>query len=242
MSSLPRPSEEEFLEKALRDCEDELVSSLSGVDTQELYKEFLKRFLLSDESCTSFTSLDSSLDSQLQVRYLMRLASEKVKTDSALGHNLIRVLEKEGVPSSLTGKLEQADINDGPTDDSGTEGSLSAIAVVEAGDVALTQEDVKSLTDLLVNVSYKWKEIAISLGLGLNQRTDCEEKSNTISLAQCIELWISINSDATLKVLTNALSSNTVGEKMLSEKVRKEVLTAKQPKCSQKEKNLSCWV
>ena len=39
----------------------------------------------------------------------MRLASERVKTDPPLGHNLIEVLDTlEGVPSSLTDKLKQA--------------------------------------------------------------------------------------------------------------------------------------
>ena len=112
-----------FLEK-LRDCEDELVSSLSGVDTQELCDKFFEGCLLSSVSHTRFTSLDhSSLKPKLQVRYLVRLASERVKTDPALGHNLIEVLDTlEGVPSSLTDKLKQAmtDTNEGPTDDSDT--------------------------------------------------------------------------------------------------------------------------
>ena len=69
-----------------------------------------------------------------------------------------------------------------------------------------------------------------------NQRTDCEGKSNIISLSQCIEFWISINSNATLKELTNALGSGIVGQKMLSIKVRNIVLEAKLTKCSQKEK------
>ena len=155
--------------KVLRDGEDELVSSLSGVNIQELCKEFLKRCLLSNETYTHFTSLDSSLDSQLQVRYLLRLASERVKTDPALGHNLIEVLDTlEGVPSSLTDKLNQAmaGTNEGPTDD--FVGGLSATTVEEAGeekDIVLTQDDVSLLTDLLAQVSHKWVEIAISLGL-----------------------------------------------------------------------------
>ena len=110
----------------------------------------------------------------------MRLASEKVKTDPPLGHNLIEVLDTlEGVPSSLTDKLKQAmaDTNEGPTDDSDIVGGLSATAVGEADeekDIVLTDKHVCLLTELLTKVSYKWLEIAISLGLQENEQADCK--------------------------------------------------------------------
>ena len=167
-----------FLEK-LRDCEDELVSSLSGEDTRELCDKFFEGRLLSSESHAHFTSLDHSrLKPQLQVRYLVRLASERVKTDPALGHNLIEVLDTlEGVPSSLTDKLIQAmaDTNEGPTDDSDSVGGLSATALGEANDIFLTREDVSLLTELLTNVRDKWEEIATVLGLQDYERADCKE-------------------------------------------------------------------
>ena len=240
MSSLPLPSEKMFLEKALRDNEDELVSSMTKGSIQELCDKFFEGSLLSSESHAHFTSLDHSrLKPQLQVRYLVRLASERVKTDPALGHNLIEVLDTlEGVPSSLTDKLKQAmaDTNERPTDDSDTERGLSATAVGEACDIVLTPEDVSLLTELLAQVSHKWVEIAISLNLRKNERADCEGKTNIISLSQCIEFWISNNSNATLKKLRNVLSSDTVGEKILSIEIGNIVLEAKQTKRNQKEK------
>ena len=241
MSSRPVPFEK-FPVKVLRDYEDELVSSLCGVDTQELCDKFFERCLLSSESHAHFTSLDHSrLKPQLQVRYLMRLASERVKTDPALGHNLIEVLDTlEGVPSSLTDKLKQAmaDTNEGPTDDK--VGGLSATFVGEAGekkDNVLTQEDISLLTELLSKVSHKWLEIAISLGLQENERADCKGETNTISLSRSIGFWIANSSKPTLKKLTNSLSSATVGRKNISKEVEERFLTARSASCSQN-KNL----
>ena len=239
MSSLPLPTEKMFLEKVLKDCEDDLVSSLSGVNTQELCKKFSKSCLLSKESYISYTSLDSSLDSQLQVRYLVRLASERVKTDPALGYNLIEVLDTlEGVPSSLTDKLNQtmADTNEGPTDDSDTVGGLSATAMEKAGeekDIILIQKDVRLLTELLTEISHKWLEIAISLGLLENERADCKGETNKISLSQSIGFWIANSFKPTLKKLINALSSNTVGGKNVSKEVEGKFLAYRSTSCSQ---------
>ena len=225
--SLPRPSEKEFLDIALRDCEDELVSSLSGVDPQELCDKFSERCLLSSESHAHFASLDHSrLKSQLQVRYLVRLASERVKTDPALGHNFIELLDTlEGVHSSLTDKLKQAmaDTNEGPTDDSDTVGGLTATAVREASeekDIVLTRENVSLLTELLAKARDKWEEIATLLGLQDYERADCKGNSNLLSLARSIEFWISKDSKATLKKLANALS--VVGKYDISEEVLKK--------------------
>ena len=224
--------EKMFLE-TLRDCEDELVS-LSGVDTQELCDKLFEGCLLSSESHAHFTSLDHSrLKPQLQVRYLVRLASDRVKTDPALGHNLIEVLDTlEGVPSSLTDKLKQAmtDTNAGPTDDSDTVGGLSATADEEASekkDIVLTQEDISFLMELLSKVSHKWLEIAISLGLQENEQADCKGETNMISVSRSIGYWVSNSSKPTLKKLTNALSSPIVGRKTVSKEVEEKFLAAR---------------
>ena len=229
MSSLPLPSEKIFLEKVLRDCEDELVSSMTKGSTQELCDQLFVKGLLSGESRAHFTSLDHSrLKPQLQVRYLVRLASERVKTDPALGHNLIEVLDTlEGVPSSLTDKLKQAmaDTNEGPTDDSDTVGGLSATAVGEAGEeknIVLTRQDISLLTELLSKVRDKWEEIATLLGLQDYERADCKGKSNLLSLSESLEFWISNDSKATLKKLINALI--IVGRRNISKEVKEKLM------------------
>ena len=239
MSSLPVPFEK-FPVRLLRDSEDELVSSLSEVNTQDLCDRFFEGCLLSSESRAHFISLHHSwLKPQLQVRYLVRLASERVKTDLALGHNLIEVLDTlEGVPSSLTDKLKQAmaDTNEGPTDDSDTEGGLSATAVGEASeekDIVLTREDLSILMESLSKISNKWQEIAVSLGLQENEQADCKEETNTISLSRSIGFWIANRSKPTLKKLTHALSSATVGRKNISKEVEGRILTARFTSCSQ---------
>ena len=234
LSSLPIHFEKMFLEK-LRDCEDELVSSLSKVDAQELCVKFFERCLLSSESHAHFTSLDHSrLKLQLQVRYLVRLASERVKTDPALGHNLIEVLDTlEGVPSSLTDKLKQAmtDTNEGPTDDSDTEGGLSATAVREASeekDILLTEKDVTLLTELLAKISDKWEEVAISLGLQRHGIADCKAGRNIRSLYNVVVFWIDNHSNTTLKKLTDTLCSGFVNESRLVESVEEKVKKSKE--------------
>ena len=231
-----------YFEMRLRDFEDELVSLLSGVDTQELCDKFFEGCLLSSESHAHFTSLDHSrLKPQLQVRYLVRLASERVKTDPALGHNLIEVLDTlEGVPSSLTDKLKQAmaDTNEGPTDDSDTVGGLSATAVGGAGeekDIVLTRQDLSLLMELLARVRDMWEEIATLLGLRDYGRADCKGKSNLLSLSKSLEFWISNDSKATLKKLTNSLI--TVGRYNLSEEVKEKLMRTKETRLTSQSKS-----
>ena len=237
VSSLPV-----YFEMRLRDFEDELVSLLSGVDTQELCDKFFEGCLLSSESHAHFTSLDhSKLKSQLQVRYLVRLASERVKTDPALGHNLVEVLDTlEGVPSSLTDKLKQAmvDTNEGPTDDSDTVEGLSATAVGGAGeekDIVLTRPDLSLLMELLARVRDMWEKIATLLGLRDYERADCKGKSNLLSLSKSLEFWISNDSKATLKKLTNSLI--TVGRYNLSEEVKEKLMRTKETRLTSQSKS-----
>ena len=228
MSSLPRPSEKEFLEKALRNCEDELISSLSGVDTQELCDKFFEGCLLSSESHAQFTSLDHSrLKLQLQVRYLLRLASERVKTDPALGHNLIKVLDTlEGVPSSLTDKLKQAMTD---TNEDFEAAGVSSVAISHEDsehEIVFSKRDENMLTELLVGVSHKWEEVAISLGLQQHEIAECNTGSNITSLYKLVGFWLANHSNTTLKKLTDTLCSRLVNETRLATSVEEEVITS----------------
>ena len=100
-------------------------------------------------------------------------------------------------------------------------------------DIVLTQDDVSLLTEWLTPVSHKWEQIAVSLGLEKYERVKCEGNDIIISLTNCIEHWIN-NSKATLKKLTDTLSSKTVGQKTLSEEVKEKFLKLRRP-CKQKE-------
>ena len=117
-----------------------------------------------------------------------------------------------------------ADTNEGPTDDSDTEGGLSVTAVGESGEeknIVLTREDASLLTELLAKVRDKWEEIAALLGLQDYEKADFRGKSNLLSLSESIEFWVSNDSKATLKKLTNALI--IVGRRNISEEVEEKI-------------------
>ena len=213
-----------FLEK-LRDCEDELVSSLSKVDAQELCEKFFEGSLLSSESHAHFTSLDHSrLKPQLQVRYLVRLASERVKTDPALGYNLIEVLDAlEGVPSSLTDKLNQAMADSNKNLEAAGVSSVAISHKDSEQEIGFSTRDISMLTDLLSKISDKWEEVAISLGLKQHEIAECKAGSNAISLYKVVGFWLANHSNTTLKKLTDTLCSGLVNESRLAESVEEEV-------------------
>ena len=229
------------METVLRECEDELVSLLRKENGTKLCVKLHEYCILSEESCDNFTSLDhSSLKPELQARYLVRLVSKEVITDPAVGENLVELLNKmKSVPSSITDKLLQATAvpNTELTDDSDAVGGVSATAMggdMKEQDIVLTRDDISFLTELLTPVSHKWEEIAISLGLREHDRANCKGETNIISLTKSLGHWINNNSKATLKKLTDTLSSETVGRKILSEEVKENFLKLRRP-CKQKE-------
>ena len=229
------------METVLRECEDELVSLLCKENGTELCDKLHEYCILSEESCDNFNSLDhSSLKPELHARYLVRLVSKEVITDPAVGENLVELLNTmKSVPSSITDKLSQATAvpNTELTDDSDAVGGVSATAMggdTTEQDIVLTQDDISFLTEWLTPVSHKWVEIAISLGLREHERANCKGETNIISLTKSLEHWINNNSKATLKKLTDTLSSETVGRKMLSEEVKENFLKLRRP-CKQKE-------
>ena len=232
------------METVLRECEDELVSLLCKENETELCDKLHEYCILSEESCDNFTSLDhNSLKPELQARYLVRLVSKEVTTDQAVGENLIELLNTmKSVPSSITDKLSQAMAipNTELTDDSDAVGGVSATAMggdTKEQDIVLTQDDVSLLTEWLTPVSHKWEQIAISLGLEKYERVKCEGNDIIISLTNCIEHWIN-NSKATLKTLTDTLSSKTVGQKTLSEEVKEKFLKLRRPCTKQEESTI----
>ena len=227
--------------KVLNDCEDELVSLLSNVNGTELCDKFSERCLLSKESRTLYTSLDHSrLKPELQVRYLVRLVSNEVKTDPAVGENPVEFLDAmKCVPSSLIDKLHQAMAfpNTDLTDHFDTVGGVSATAMggdMEEPDIVLTPNDVSLLTEWLTPASHRWVEIAISLGLREHEIANCKGETNIISLFKCIAYWIN-NSNATLRKLTDTLSSDTIGFKTLSEEVKEKSNELSRP-CKKRKK------
>ena len=215
---------EKFLE-VLRVREDELVSALGlnvrelGLNVRELCDKFFERCLLSSESHAHFISLDHSrLKPQLQVRYLVRLVSERAKTDPALGHNLIEVLDTlEGVPSSLTDELKRAVAANvqGFTEGS----SITGVSPVTVEEIVFTEEDLRRLAECLVKVTPKWQLVALSLEIPPHE-IDCIKDSCLKScLCRCIKLWLA-RANPSLKKLKAALCSKLVNELHLAESLQ----------------------
>ena len=212
---------EKFLE-VLRVREDELVSAL-GLNVSELCDKFFESCLLSSESHAHFTSLDHSrLKPQLQVRYLVRLVSERAKKDPALGHNLIEILDTlEGVPRYLTDELKRAVAANvqGLTKGSG----ITGVSPGTVEEIVFTTEDHWRLTEWLVKVSPKWKLVALSLGTPMHEISCINDADMKYCLFKCIGFWLANSSNPTLKKLKAALCSKLVCEPLLAKSLQEEV-------------------
>ena len=219
---------DKFLD-VLRVHEDELVFTL-GVNVRALCENFCSEGLLSCESRAHFTSLDHSrLTPQFLVRYLVRLASERIKTDLAWGHNLIKVLNMEGVPSSLTDELNRVVDVRGPTKHSGIVGVLPVkVAGETAGhkeqEIVFTKKDQSKLTEWLVTVSHKWKALALLLGIPVQEISFVNEK---YSLYKCLGIWLAGSPNPTWSKLKAALCSKLVCEAVLAQSLEETVKNAK---------------
>ena len=210
---------EKFLE-ALRVREDKLVSAL-GLNVQEICDKFFEKGLLSGESHSHFASLDHSrLKPQLQVRYLVRLASERVKIYPALGHDLIEVLKvSKGVPSSLTDELAVAANVQGLTEGSG----LMGVSPGTVEDIVFTEKDQGRLTEWLMAASHKWNLVALSLGTPMHAVSCVNDSDMKYCLFKSIGYWLANSSNPTLKELKAALRSNLVSEFRLAESLQEAV-------------------
>ena len=232
MSSLPLPSEEEYLLKVLEDCEKDLVQAWCQGDLVVLCEKFFQSCIISGESLAFFKSLDHSrLERPLVARYLLRLARAGVTADVALWESLVEVLDTvEGMPGSLVDKLKQCTgggAASGPTSVAEPAGPAATGTGKVNNDIILVEGDVGLLTELLAEVSHKWEELAISLGLLKHERPDHTCNKKMINLNESLSVWIAKHSDASLSKLCKALCSETVGESRAGEELKDKFLDAK---------------
>ena len=172
------------------------------------------------EGFSRFSCLDHSrLEPQLQVRYLLRLVSERAKTDQMVLKKLLALLETLKAPSSLVDKLKSLLKTSSGGPGSGSEVTQDLPMEVKKEDIVLTTLDISWLTESLVKVSHKWELIAISLGLLQYERANCKGDNNIVALTNCLECWISSNSNATLMKVKESLCSDTVGETRLAAEI-----------------------
>ena len=214
----------------LNDCEEDLISELSDADSVRLCKDLFQACIITSDMCNLFTSLDHSrVDPQLKVRYILRLVSVRVKDDVTAWEKLLVLLNTlGGISSTLMEKLKKPQpkiINEQAEVVSGIDGTSTSTASGDANveeDIVLNNGDVGLLTELLVEVSHKWEEIAISLGLMEHDRDNFRRYNNKISLNKSIACWVSVDSSSTLKKLKHTLSSKLVGEGSIAQELEKE--------------------
>ena len=232
--------------KVLEDCEEDLVQAWCHRNVLELSDQFCERSVISSECHSHFSSLDhSELKTPLAVRYLLRLARRRIQTDTAVWENLVDLLEGlEEVPSPIVVKLRHAQPGSGACRASKSDlAEVNTIKCCEStreGEVVLAEGDVALLTELLVEVSNRWEEIAISLELPGHEIAECRKASNKLSLSSSIRCWITSRPNPTLSKLKKTLSSKTVGTPTVANKVEEKFTEAK--RMSQKNKKSDSFV
>ena len=235
----------DYLVRILRDCEEELVRALSDakIDAVELSNKLFQSCIITSDMSDNFTSLDHSrVDTQLQIRYLLRLVSVNIKSDVTAWDKFIALLDTSGkISDTLMGKLKQP-VSEKSNDIPEIDGVLTDTANGDARvdeDIVLNHGDVGLLTELLVEVSQKWEEISISLGLLEHDRADFQNVNVKIRLNRSIACWISRDSTSTLKELKQALKSKLVGEGSVAHDLVKKFKEAKKQSENSKKHKLS---
>ena len=240
------PTNEDYLLKLMDDFEEDLIRELSKADPVNLSKDLFKACIITSDMCRHFTSLDHSrVDTQLQIRYLLRLVRENIKRDLAVWNKFLILLDRLGlISNSLLDKLkklvlekeheltELSEVHMASTDAASGDTSMEE-------DIVLTSGDVSLLTELLVEISHKWEEIAISLLLQEHDRAEFRRDSNKISLNKTITCWISGDSTSTLKKLKEALNSKLVGAGRVAQDLENKFKEAKKQSDSAKKHKLS---
>ena len=240
------PTNEDYLLKLMDDFEEDLIRELSKADPVNLSKDLFKASIITSDMCNHFTSLDHSrVDPQLQIRYLLRLVRENIKSYLAVWEKFLILLDRLGrIPDILMDKLKKpmSEIKQEPTKQpvshrASTDAASGDTSMDE--DIVLTGGDVSLLTEILVEISHKWEEIAISLQLQEHDRAEFRRDSNKISLNKTITCWISGDSTSTLKKLKEALNSKLVGAGRVAQDVENKFKEAKKQSDSAMKHKLS---
>ena len=205
----PQESNREF--KKLQDYKEDLVFQLSSANLVSFSEELYKSVVISREVKSVFVSLDHDrLDSEIKVRYLLQHVFEGVKRNVTVFYRFLKVLTGLGTSVNqvfrrLSEELNVSEKGEGQTSD---EKSSSKVVV---DDISLSEDDVPTLMDSLVEVSNKWEEIGIALGLPRHTISECKGSSNAVSMTNILCGWVSCkHQDITLSKLKLALGSQLV--------------------------------
>ena len=235
------PTNEDYLLKLMDDLEDELVHELSKEDPVNLSKDLFQACIITSDMCMHFTSLDHSrVDPQLQIRYLLRLVRDNIKSDLAVWNKFLILLDRlGGISNTLLDKLKKpvSEIDHEPTEQSEVHRASTDAASGDTNmeeDIVLTSGDVSLLTELLVEISHQWERISISLGFQEHDMANFRKDDNKISLNKAIACWISRDSTSTLKKLKHALNSKLVGAGRVAQDLEEKFKEAKKQSGSAK--------
>ena len=160
--------------KALKDYEDELVTSLKDADLMSFAKEALETGFISQMIKNNFDSLDSNVSCSLKIRYLFMNAYERIDNSSTCLYyheKWLNLLSQFGVTDALLDQVRQR--YDWYTREvSGEESCVSESGEVVVGmkrchglNFYFTRKHVSVLTEILAGHSHKWQEIGIALNL-----------------------------------------------------------------------------
>ena len=95
--------------KLMDDYEEDITCELSESDPVNLSKDLFMACIITSDMCRNFTSLDHSrVDPQLQIRYLLRLVRENIKSDFAVWDKFLILLDRlQGISNTLLDKLKK---------------------------------------------------------------------------------------------------------------------------------------
>ena len=215
----PQPDQ---LVKMLQESQ-EVITALERHDIRELFKKMLQKCLVPASQKHLFNSLDlDRLDSELKVRYLLRLVCVKIREDGSVWDKFLKLLTKIG-NQELSENLSKQYTH-----------KSSHPLESKQGDEAIVfcLEDVQLLLELLVEVSHKWERVGLALGLLKYKIEACQGNDNVISLSNILTCWIcadgNIPAKTSLSRLKKALSGDIVGESRVALNLDKEVHKARQ--------------
>ena len=215
----PQPDQ---LVKMLQESQ-EVITALEKHDIRELFKKMFRMCLVPASQKHIFNSLDlDRLDSELKVRYLLRLVCVKIREDGSVWDKFLKLMTKIG-HQELSENLSKQYTH-----------KSSHPLESKQGDEAIVfgLQDVKLMLGLLVEVSHKWERVELALGLPKYKIEACRGNDNVISLSNILTCWIctddNIPAKTSLSRLKKALSGDIVGESRVALNLDKEVHKARQ--------------
>ncbi len=205
------------------------LSSCCKSNPVELFRKMLQRSILTDcRECELFKSLDHSrVDTQLQVRYLLRLVSVRVSEDESVWEKFMTLLVSIGERQMYDYLYELTSEEDifydclsEFTSDRDTESNNHSL------DYCLDKEDVHWIFEVLVKVSHKWELIAVTLNFMTYEIATYRNSDIKLSLHNVLSHWLARDTSTppgvTMNTLLTALRSETVGEGRVAQELEEK--------------------